>query len=337
MTNEKNTSNEESKNKTSTVAIGLDIGRSGVKIVFNDIDSQSKPEELTFPPYAMLSSVLADEAEQRRAESDTLMIDGKSWWFGQTAQTQSLGGADNSGGFASWAHTDDYKALTHGAIKRVREKYPNAILKIACALPSESTSQDRDSVVKITQEAAGEGSQVVCQVQPEGVFFEHMANNPTLSNESVNVMVVDVGRYSTDFAVISGGSPVRNTYRSIRGVSRATDILWDRLMARPEFNSTKRPSIERLERALTENSITLSARKYELEDSRKAVATLAQEVLRASREVIDKMTGDIDHILLAGGGAHLVFPIFQETYGLEKGSTSRFIIAKGLFQRAFYI
>ncbi|MBE0506576.1 MAG: ParM/StbA family protein [Marinospirillum sp.] len=327
----------EKKEQITEVAVGLDIGRSGVKLVFNATDSQNPPEEIVFPPCAMPASVLADEAERRRAAPDTVIIDGQSWWFGQTAQIQSMGGAEKSGNFASWAHTEDYKALTHGALKRVRDRYPKAILKIACALPSESTSKDRDAVVDMTREVAGSHCKVTCQVQPEGIFFQHVANNPALSESGVNVLVIDVGRYSTDFAVISGGSPVRNAYRSVPGVARATDILWDRLMAKPEFGSTKRPSIERLETALMEHSITLSARKYELEDSRKAVNSLAQEILRATKEVIDKMTGGIDHILLAGGGAPLVSPIFQEVYGIEKSSSSRFIVAKGLFQRACYI
>lgn len=331
----KNTS--EQQENPPVVAVGLDIGRSGVKLVYNAIGSQNLPEEIIFPPYAIPASVLADKSEQKKAKADTLNIDGQTWWFGKTAQIQALGGADSSGNFASWAHAEDYKVLTHGAIKRVREAHPDAILHIACALPSESTSKDREMVVDMTLEAAGEHSQVVCLIQPEGVFFQHMSNNPSLSDEGINVLVVDVGRYSTDFAVISGGSPVRNAYRSIRGVSRATDILWDRMMSRPEFGSMKRPSIERLETALMEHSITLSARKYELEDSRKAVNSLAQEVLRGSREVIDKMTGGIDQIFLAGGGAPLVLPIFQEAYGLEQTSSSRLIVAKGLFHRACFI
>ena len=97
-------------------AIGFDIGHSTVKI---SCFADGVKHDIIFPSVATPAFTISDENEQRRAIEETVVINGKPYFFGKTALIQS-GLSGSTGLSESWIDTPEYEALMRGGLKKIR-------------------------------------------------------------------------------------------------------------------------------------------------------------------------------------------------------------------------
>jgi len=66
-------------------AVGFDIGHSSVKI---SCFVNGAKHDIIFPSVATPAFTISDENEERRASDETVVVNGKSYFFGKTALIQ---------------------------------------------------------------------------------------------------------------------------------------------------------------------------------------------------------------------------------------------------------
>ncbi len=124
---------------------------------------------------------------------------------------------------------------------------------------------------------------------------------PTLLESTV--VVVDVGRYSTDLAVAKNGRAVQGAYKSVPGVRLAVDAL--AAAVRPLVPGT--PTFERLEDALRTGTLRHAMTAFDVaEQVKTAREKLSSEVNRALSAMSTSLRGQLDGVVLAGGGAEYI-------------------------------
>ena len=110
----------ESKSSSLRPVIGLDIGRSTVKAVTRSRIGNGS-HKLVFPAIVANAFEISTEAEQKRTAIETVSINNKNYFFGDTAAIQTTSDID-SGLRDDWILTDEHKALFLGAIQRLKHE-----------------------------------------------------------------------------------------------------------------------------------------------------------------------------------------------------------------------
>jgi hypothetical protein len=270
-------------------AWGIDIGRSSVKIVGPD-------GPLLLLPSAVAPAIpIDDPAEAARAAKDTVEVRGAPWFFGQTAVVQANAEPGLSPGFQ---HSIEYEVLVAGACTRVAS---SRAVSVVAGLPSEASAADRELVVDIFKDYLPAGSKISVVHQPAGVFFDEARRDPSIAQG--NAIIVDVGRYSTDLAAVREGRPVQTAWQSLPGVRFAVDRLRESLRGVVQGS----PAFARLELALLTGEISYNAQKTDVAGEVAAARdALSAEVNRGVQALLAQLRGEVDVIVLAGGGADLI-------------------------------
>ncbi len=288
-------------------AWGIDIGRSSVKIV--------GPEgPLPLIPSAVAPAIpIDDPAEAARAARDTVEVCGASWWFGQTAVVQANAEPGLSPGFQ---HTREYEVLVAGSCARIDA---SRAVGVVAGLPSEASQADRETVQELFLRYLPEGSRVSVVHQPAGVFFDEARRDPAIAKG--NAIIVDVGRYSTDLAAVREGRPVQSAWQSLPGVRFAVDRLREALRGVVQGS----PAFARLEQALLTGEISYNAQRTDVHEAVNAAKqALSAEVNRGVQALLAQLRGEVDVIILAGGGAELV-----DLANARRSTSGRMAVASG--------
>lgn len=311
-------------NIISLPAVGIDIGRSGIKLAYTTPDGAQETLPI-IPAIACRSQLLTDHDERERAKHETVTLsNGEEWWYGNTAQIHGL---SEPGIFSEWSKTDEYEALFLGAINELRRKGISGPIRLVGGLPSEATEQQRTEVAELFTSHLPEGSKVRILPQPAGAFFSVASNNPELSQPDVRVAVMDVGRYSTDYALIQGGRPVSGAFFSAEGVR----FMVKQLGALVREKTQVEPPFERLERALREKKIVINTIPHAIEEQVASVCSDFGNVqLRKFQELTTRAKGAIDYVILAGGGGTFVQDTLSQTINITPVTHGRHSIAVGL-------
>src|SRR5665647_2718693 len=75
--------------------------------------------DIIFPSVATPAFTISDESEERRAAEETVIVNGRPYFFGRTALVQ--GGLSGSTGLSeNWVGTPEYEALMRGGFKKIR-------------------------------------------------------------------------------------------------------------------------------------------------------------------------------------------------------------------------
>ncbi len=271
-------------------AFGIDIGRSGVKI------STPTSDHPIIPALAVPAFPIDDPEEAERAATDTVLVNGRHWFIGQTASVQ---GSPEPGNHSEFHRSEEYEALIAGVLRKLATH--GRSMAIVGGLPSEATPDDKEHVSRLFMRYAPPGSKVKIIAQPAGALFSATALNKSLAQ--ANVAIVDIGRYSTDLAFSRSGRQVQGSLQSAPGVRLAADTLYNAV--RSAISGT--PTFERLEEALRTGTLRHAMQAHDV----RATAQLARdclemEVKRAIHALSTKLKGQIDHVVLAGGGADLI-------------------------------
>ena len=121
--------------------------------------------------------------------------------------------------------------------------------------------------------------------------------------EGSSTAIVDVGRYSTDIALSQNGRPVLGAYASVPGVRLAVDVLASSLRGK----ITGTASFEVLETALRTGKLVYAMKNIPCTaEIAAAKERLSADIKRTLQTLITRQRGNIQAVVLAGGGAELI-------------------------------
>ena len=338
-------------NKAKTI-IGLDVGHSRVKVVVANTHSPAERNHFSFLTLVSNWTRLSDDASAAQAEKDTVEVDGRRFFVGQTVLLQ-----ENPQAFMG-VHFDwfeklspQYGALTKAAFQKARRfiaPTSGEILVIA-GLPSEATKENRAFVRALTMRLLtplmqmGETLKVSVVSQASAPIFHVLfgddgAYNPNFRQDAATVTseingevvekdvpattygVIEVGHLTTDYTVLAGLYGIENASVSTPGVYKTFEKLQAELRHGgfyDDLNSVTNALIERAVDGQDVAGIVKSASQNLIDDT----VSTAKEAFSNRR---------LDGILVAGGGASLVFGAVKALFPkAEMIKNSRLAVAEG--------
>ena len=287
--------------------IGLDVGRSAVKVVAN---VNGVFHRLTFPALVAANKVLSDEQAERKAEVDRVEVDGRIYLTGDTVRLQ-VGQGGMVGLNHNWTDRPEYRALVASAIKRLRLQAAigdNPLVVVGT--PAANFQATRDAL-KAATAATVQGGEVKVLMQPAGAYFSHVlsaAGMPVLdalerNGRKRSLGVVEVGHFTTDILLMRENMAVEDAIGSCEGAIDAAKSLVAKLGA-----GYIKIDVLAAEEALRTREVLHNGSRDVGAEVDKAVAELAQKILTTGDALLSRHVAQVDGVLLAGGAA----PLFAE-------------------------
>lgn len=271
------------------MGVGIDIGRSGVKIV-----SGGKRLPI-FPAVACPVRQIDEPQEAARASAQTCEFGGRRWFWGETAQIHGQAQPGNDPGFEM---SDAYAVILQAAVAQASRAGLH-LGRVVLGVPSEAGAVVREAVaqriVSILPDAA---TRVVAQ--PAGALAAVVAHRPEILQQTV--AIVDIGRYSTDVAVSVRGRPVAGSLFSLPGVRAAVEVLAG--MLRQRIPGTI--GFEMLEAALKDGVVVHRLQRMDVTEEARQARQRLQAVVEEAVSRIQTLQPDVQTLIFSGGGLDLL-------------------------------
>lgn len=284
--------------------IGLDVGRSAVKVVAS---VNGVFHRLQFPALVAANKELSDERAERQAELDRVEVDGRVFLTGDSVRLQ-VGQGGMVGLDHNWTDRPEYRALVASAIKRLRlQSAIGDTPLLVVGTPAASFKATRDGL-KASTAATVSGAEVKVLMQPTGAYFAHVltsAGMPVLdalerNGRKRSWAVVEVGHFTTDILLMRENMAVEDAIGSCEGAIEAAKSLVARLGAgNIKIDVLAAEEALRTREVLHHGALDVGA------EVDKALAELAQKILTTGDALLSRHVAQLDGVLLAGGAAPL--------------------------------
>ena len=325
-----------------TSVVGLDIGHSTVKIAY--ADQLGKLQTLIFPSTVSPAIDISDDTEAKRALDDTVTVSGTSLFIGNTAKLQGRNNTQNNVS-ETWIDTVEYQALTAGAFNKAIQAKANITptTLFVVGLPTSLYKSQRDKLRTLTQNIVGHTHEVKVLPQSLGAFQSIMFDNNgqyaegrSLTTESWGV--IEVGYFSTDFMVMRGQDGKTRWIEDASGICTGVRVAAERLsrILSDEIKVNGKSitvSLKEAESALITGHIRHFGKINVVDKVQRATSIITDEVMRAASRYLESEAATLDGIVLAGGGAHLVYAAINERWPhTVMASNPRFAVAEGFYR-----
>jgi plasmid segregation protein ParM len=297
--------------------VGLDIGHSATKMTLN---GKAGVERVLFPSLATPAFKIAYEAEAARAANETVTVNGRDWFVGETARIQA-DRAIKTGLTDEWILGDDHEALVAYAAKIADAQLDGGQRDdrvVVVGLPVSSFQRLKDKLREQVSRHFAD-ARIVTIPQPLSGYFNLIADRDGSLRSMVDVSeaayaVVDVGHFTSDFIMMAEGARwVQKSSGSGPGAHIAALNLQERLK---ELGINV--GLIACERAVRERELKAAKvlKDFDLEAAiNQAAAPLAEKVVNQFDELIGDRIYELDAIVLVGGGAALVHDSFKSRWG----------------------
>ena len=293
------------------VIVGLDVGYANLKIAVGE--AGSAPKIIVRPAGAAPVECLGERIGEGRRPEDAMLVDVDGQRWAAAVEPVRLEGWQRSL-HEDYATTHAYEALVKAALALANQRHVD---RLVTGLPV-SQARDADRREAVRRLLAGRhptplGDITVGEVrivpQPVGAYVDLLwsaVDEETLERiESGTVLVLDVGHYSFDWAVVVAGE----LRRGASGTSlEAMSVLLEKAAAQIAQEYGGRPQPLALEAALRQgrSHLLVTGRRVPLrpvmERAAREVSSLALEALRQS---LRREMTNVDLVLLTGGGGEL--------------------------------
>ncbi|MBY0234167.1 MAG: ParM/StbA family protein, partial [Burkholderiaceae bacterium] len=294
-----------------------------------------------FPTVVRSWSSIANEETARKAQVDTVEVNGKKFFVGVTAQRQ--GQADSfSGQTRDWIETDQHDALLISAWNRA-----NAILaknemgepdqiSLVLGLPASYYADQRDT---LRIRAAGLLQRLVKPHQDLQIYVESQSRAPLLcvvfdahgnetgrGGEDESWGVVEIGQFTTDFTLHDRGQEVDSAASSARGAH----MVYDRIAAAFKAKSYV-SDFETISGAIQSRKIKVYGKEVDVTDLvMPAINEFTTYILDEVMTRFGEKAQRLDGIIVAGGGAYIVGPDIKAKFpNAIVPANPRFAVAEG--------
>lgn len=310
--------------------IGLDVGRSAVKAVaFAD----GKKYSLTFASTVSLAIPITLEQAAIAAELETVAINGKEYFTGETARLQ--GGASMSAGLSDdWVKGDQYKALVQSTMKRLNVLGVPGLEDpyVLVGTPAALFAHQRTELEKITQDIVK--GEVKALSQPLGAYLsffldadgiplkDHMRSP---NGRPKSWAVVDVGHFTTDFLLMKENTYIESKADSCEGINVAAEHLMKTLTGKGY-----KVSLLDCEQALRSRTVFHFGEKDITPEVNEALEHVAARITAKADALLGGEAASLDGILLAGGGASIMRDrLRKEWENIQVVESPRMAVAEG--------
>lgn len=313
--------------------VGLDIGHSAVKgVAVGNFGGEVRRVSFLFPSIAIQAVPIADEMEAERAQLETVAINGDQWFFGRTAEVQSVGnyalGLTNS-----WIESKEHSALFLGAIKKLKIMGMRDVDQslFVVGLPTNQHAQKK-SVLKNILSKLVPGIEIRVAPQPMGALqcdllaedgIEH--DGRFLADESI--AVIEVGYYTTDFLLMQRGTWTERGCDSTGGVRLATERLSKLIFEKHKFE----PDLHECQDILISGRVQHFNKWIDVSaEACVAKDMLVGKIVDEADRLFSPVARRLNKVLVAGGGAPLVISGLSSKWPhTEMISDHRMAIADG--------
>lgn len=294
-----------------------------------------------FPTVVRNWTPIANEETARKALADTVVVNGKKFFVGVTAQRQ--GQADNfSGQSRNWIDTEQHDALLVSAWDRASSVLakngmadPDRI-SLVLGLPASYYTEQRET---LRTRANSLLQRLVKPHQELQIYVESQSRAPLLcvvfdpngietgrAGEDESWGVVEIGQFTTDFTLHDRGQEVDSAASSARGAQ----MVYDRIAAAFKQKSFV-ADFDTISTAIQSRKIKVYGQETDVSEMiAPAVHEFTNYILDEVATRFGEKAQRMDGIIVAGGGAYIVGQEIRAKYPNAVIPTHpRFAVAEG--------
>lgn len=325
--------------------VAIDLGYSATKIMF---DSPDGPVRAIVPSLVCPATEIRNETEAERAKQETVTVDGKDYFVGDTARLQGKAMIQDTA-TDGWIYTVEHRALLAFAANLAERHNGTRDCIYVLGLPVVFFESKRNDLKEVARTVLGNDAEIYVMAQPDAVYLHHMTDldgRPRANRDPMNEAwaVVEVGHFSTDYVLYVEGRFIGAGDGGCEGSVMAIRTLQKRLR---EGHGIERNLID-CEKAYRTGVLMRQGQKINIEaDIQEAAGQLAKRIVQYTADLFSQYIDDLNGILVAGGGAAGVYPALKSVWNhaiMVEGETeiplvygssqpsSRFIVADGYYR-----
>jgi plasmid segregation protein ParM len=293
--------------ETQQPVIAIDLGHSAVKVA---IHWEGRGDRIIFPSVVTAAIQISEEAAQAIADRETVVVGERRYFVGETAALQGISESE-SGMNEQWISHHHHTALLLGALKKIAELRPAIQLSqslVVMGLPAAYYYAQKPALLAAVRPHTP-GATLVVLPQPMGPYLalqfdEHGREMREHAVASQDWACIDIGHLTSDICLIVRNTWVERARGSCAGAYRVVEALAAKLSQRLGVSVT----LLEAQSALVSGSVRVFGRRETVtEEIGAATAAYADEVLEYAALKLDRDARALDGILVAGGGAHLIY------------------------------
>lgn len=320
------------------LSIAIDGGHSMFKVRAASLASPDKRFSFQLPTVVMPAITLTNEQTRQKAELETVELDGRRYFFGETALRQGRSEV-YTGQNADWIESPQHDALVLGAWRKAMQAFgnPPARVHLVMGLPAKFVGPQRDTLRKriadllMPRLLPGQTLKVMVQSQADAPlqWLSIQSNGRPhpqrdLDNEAWGV--IEIGHYTTDFALCDQGAMMEYAAVSCAGMHLVYDGMSSALA------QAKLPtSLDVVEEAVRSGGIKHFGERVDVSHLlRQAKAGFEAVVMDEANRVFGQKAAVLDGIIVGGGGAELLLDGLKQRYPNAVSSDEpRMMVAEG--------
>jgi plasmid segregation protein ParM len=323
-------------------SIGIDLGHSSVKIsVKSGAKMPLHGASEIFPTVVRNWASIANEETAKKAEVDTVEVNGKKFFVGVTAQRQ--GQAENfSGQSRNWIETDQHDAMLISAWDRANTILAKNNLadpeqiSLVLGLPASYYSEQREPLraraISLIQRLIKPHQHLSVYVESQSrapllcVVFDQYGAETGRAGDDESWGVVEIGQFTTDFTLHDRGQEVDSAASSARGAH----MVYDRIAA--TFKQKGYISdFETITGAIQTKKIKVYGKEVDVADViAPALSEFSSYILDEVATRFGEKAQRLDGVIVAGGGAYIVGQEIKAKYpNAVIPQNPRFAVAEG--------
>jgi len=320
------------------LSIAIDGGHSMFKVRAASLASPDERLSFQIPTVVMPAIGLTNEQTRQKAELETVELDGRRYFFGETALRQGRSEV-YTGQNADWIESPQHDALVLGAWRKAMQAFgdPRARVHLVMGLPAKFVGPQRDTLrsriaaLLTPRLLPGQTLKVIVQSQADAPLqWLSIQNNGSphpqrdLDNEAWGV--IEIGHYTTDFALSDRGAMMEYAAVSCAGMHLVYDGMSSALA------QAKLPtSLDVVEAAVRSGGIKQFGERVDVSHLlRQAKAGFEAVVMDEANRVFGQKAAVLDGIIVGGGGAELLLDGLRQRYPNAVSSDEpRMMVAEG--------
>ena len=320
------------------LSIAIDGGHSMFKVRAASLASPNERLSFQIPTVVIPAIALTNEQTRQKAELETVELDGRRYFIGDTALRQGRSEV-YTGQNADWIESPQHDALVLGAWRKVMQAFdnPSARVHLVMGLPAKFVGPQRDAlrnriVALLTPRLLpGQTLRVMAQSQADAPLqWLSIQNNgalhPQRDLDDEAWGVIEIGHYTTDFALCDRGAMMEYAAVSCAGMHLVYDGMSSAL-ARAKLPT----SLDVVETAVRTGCIKHFGEPVDvLPLLNQAKAGFEALVMDEANRVFGQKAAVLDGIIVGGGGAEMLFSEFRRRYpNAVTNDEPRMMVAEG--------
>lgn len=304
----------------------IDVGYGNTKFVKDRYINSSEIGCSIFPslaPKASSSSFAMSEGFRDKRDTSRVLVAGVEYEVGPDS-AMALGGTESGRVLIeSYCETETYQALVNGALLRMDVDHID-VLVLGLPMSTWKARKEylKDAMTGLHQVSADREvliERCIIAPQPLGGFYDHGMRNGSIRHmkDEVN-LVIDPGFWTLDWVLAAGVTPIDQRSGAVNngGVADLLRAVRDQLAIDFDTSEGEVGSIEKIDHRLRNGE---PQRLFGRESERphreylKIAQSRAADALRKMMASIGS-TGDIDNIILVGGGQHIYADLIREQF-----------------------